>query len=100
LEERIERGDGSKGVARLIKNPERDVERFDVMVQADVPIGVRRRYALQTFDFLRAWPRGELGVFSLGPDTTWEAVEAAAKLGFIPREDWRAILRRGTKSAP
>jgi hypothetical protein len=25
LKERVERGDGSKGVARLIKNPERDV---------------------------------------------------------------------------
>jgi hypothetical protein len=56
--------------------------------------GTNWRYALQTFDFLRTCPAGmnadcgNLRVFSLGPDTTWEAVEAGAKLGLMPREDW------------
>jgi len=69
--------------------------------------GTKWRYALETFDFFKTGPHGlvadceELGVFSLGPDTTWEAVEAAVlKLGIIPREDWRALSRRGRKSAP
>ncbi len=62
--------------------------------------GTKWRYVLETFDWLKAWPRGQLGVFPLGPDTTWETVEAAGKSGFIPREDWRELSSRGRKSAP
>ncbi len=50
--------------------------------------------------FFKAWPRGQLGVFPLGPDTTWETVEAAGKSGFIPREDWRKLIKARQESAP
>ena len=61
--------------------------------------GTKWRYALETFDFFKAWPRGVYhGVFSHGPETNWEAVEAAAKSGFIPRKDWRVIMARQKRS--
>ena len=43
LKERVECDRGGERVARLIINPVRDIERFDVMIRADVAIGVRRQ---------------------------------------------------------
>jgi hypothetical protein len=58
--------------------------------------GTKWQYALETFDFLKSCPVsfevgcGELGVFRLGPNITWEAVEAVVlKVGMMPQKDWR-----------
>ena len=57
-------------------------------------------YALETFDYLNAWLPGSIdcgdeGVFKIGPNTTWETVEAVAlKSWFIPQRGWRAGYAR------
>jgi hypothetical protein len=68
--------------------------------------GTKWRYALETFDMFKALPPrfvadcGSLGAFSLGPDTTWEAVEAVVlKHELMPREDWRTIKARQEERA-
>jgi hypothetical protein len=60
--------------------------------------GTEWEYALEAFDFLRCFRGftaecGKFGVFQLGPDVTWEAVEAVVlELGIMPREGWREDL--------
>jgi hypothetical protein len=62
-------------------------------------------YALETFDYLKAWPPGSvdcgyLGVFQLGATTTWQSVEAIVlKAGLMPRSDWRNTKARQEKCA-
>jgi len=57
--------------------------------------GTDWKYALETFDYLKAWPPGsvdcgDLGVFQLGANTTWQSVEAIVlKGGLMPRKGWR-----------
>ena len=65
--------------------------------------GTKWTYALETFDSFKASAPGRadcgnLGVFSLGADTTWEAVEAVVlTFGIMPRKDWRTIKARQEK---
>jgi hypothetical protein len=59
--------------------------------------GTDWKYALETFDYLKAAPSGsvdcgDLGVFRLGERTTWESVEAIVlKHGLMPRKGWRSV---------
>ena len=63
--------------------------------------GTKWQYALETFDFFKAWPGGaivdcgDLGPLAIGPQTTWEVVEAVVlKSRLMPREGWRKDLDR------
>ena len=61
--------------------------------------GTDWKYALETFDFFKAWPvpaifQGGSGTHRLGAYTTWEAVEAMAIAGYMPRAGWRKELER------
>src|SRR4029453_16524977 len=63
-EERIEGGGGSERGTAFVINSEGDVERFDVMIRADIPNGVRRQKTagLRRVHSIkhqhRAWHRG------------------------------------------
>jgi hypothetical protein len=63
--------------------------------------GTKWRYALETYDWFKAWPDGAivdcgaLKNLRLGPQTTWETVETVVlRSTLMPRQGWRKKLER------
>ena len=72
-EERIERCRGRKRYCRLVINPKRDIDRFDVMVRADIALlsGGKQPHALCA-ELIPSKVRSGGGIFGVGAENLFK----------------------------